>query len=94
MVADRISTLSPAPEGHLADHDLQQVQLSRRSLMGLAVTATLPLVAGPTSAVADPPVAEVDRLPPAYGLGQPVVAQPYGQPSQHQLGLPRHTLPG
>lgn len=94
MVADRISTLSPAPEGHLADHDLQQVQLSRRSLMGLAVTATLPLVAGPTSAVADPPVAEVDRLPPAYGLGQPVVAQPYGQPSQHQLGLARKTLPG
>lgn len=89
--------LTPAREGHLSDDDFGHLQLSRRSLMGLAVTATLPLAVATGATETQPPTTDTSRddiRRPAYGLGQAVAHRPYGQPSRHQKGLQRRSLPG
>ena len=87
--------LVPAPEHHLVDSDLQRLTLSRRHLMGLAVSATLtPAAAVAAPAAGQPTAPDNATPPPSYGLGQPVAAHPYGQPSRHQRGLERRVLKG
>ena len=87
--------LTLAREGHLSDDDLGCLQLSRRRLMGLAVTATLPLAASATGAGSGAAAPARDGIqPPDYGLGHPVVHRPYGLPSSHQAGLERRSLQG
>lgn len=95
MIGTGAGRVLPAPENHLCDADLQRLTLSRRHLMGLAVSATLAPVAVTAAAPTGLPGAPGSATPPpAYGLGQPVAAHPYGQPSRHQRGLERRALKG
>ena len=87
-----------APEGHLSPEFIEQSRKARRSFMGRA----LAMGAGVTSAasaMAAPDVGEGDpailKLPShSTGLGQPVAATGYGNPSKWEKNIQRRPSPG
>ncbi len=85
-----------APENFLAAHEINQVTTGRRDFLRqafLAASAGVALATQASEQIKDD--TNILELPPhSKGLGQPVAAQPYGQPSQYERNLQRRESPG
>jgi len=89
--------LKRAPENFLDPREIAEVQAGRRDFLRGAFAAALaaPLAARAQPAVegqGDPAILELPEH--TKGLGQPVVARPYGQPSQYERNVQRRESPG
>jgi sulfane dehydrogenase subunit SoxC len=87
-----------APEGQLSPALLEEARKARRSFMGKALAMGAGAV-GAKSALAAPAVGDGDpailQLPPhSTGLGQPVAATGYGNPSKWEKNIQRRQSPG
>ncbi|WP_448173441.1 sulfite dehydrogenase [Rhizobacter fulvus] len=87
-----------APEGQLPPALLEEARKARRSFMGKALAMGAGAV-GAKSALAAPAVGDGDpailQLPPhSTGLGQPVAATGYGNPSKWEKNIQRRQSPG
>jgi sulfane dehydrogenase subunit SoxC len=87
--------LKRAPESFLDAAQIREVQAGRRDFLrgafAAAATATwAPAYAGATDG--DPAILELPEH--SKGLGQPVVARVYGEPSQYEKNLQRRQSPG
>ena len=87
-----------APEGSLSPELIEQARKARRSFMGRALAMGAG-VASAASAMAAQNVGEGDpailKLPPnSTGLGQPVAATGYGNPSKWEKNIQRRPSPG
>ena len=93
-----IGRVIAAPEGHLPAEQVAEAARNRRRFMGRALafgagaTAALPGAVRATASDGDPAILQL----PAHsrGLGQPVVARGYGQPSVHEKNIQRRESPG
>ena len=86
----------PAPEGHISADRLRAAGTARRAFMGKALAMGAGAAVAGRAAAAEP-VGEKQILElPAHstGLGQPVAARGYGQPSRWEGNLQRRESPG
>jgi sulfane dehydrogenase subunit SoxC len=90
--------LQKAPEGFLSHDQIAEVQRGRRDfLRGAMASATLAVSSGAAVAYAQVPAGDPNilNLPThSTGLGQPVAATGYGNPSQYEKNLQRRESPG
>jgi sulfane dehydrogenase subunit SoxC len=87
--------LKRAPEHFLDSKQIADVQAGRRDFLRGALAAAAAAAAAPVLAAdgaGDPAILELPEH--AKGLGQPVVARAYGQPSQFERNLQRRESPG
>src|SRR4051812_27831367 len=87
--------LKRAPEHFLDSRQIADVQAGRREFLRGALAAAVAGVAAPAIAQGgsgDPAILELPEH--SRGLGQPVVARAYGQPSQFEKNLQRRESPG
>src|SRR5438128_7969729 len=87
--------LRRAPENFLDQQQIAEVQAGRRDFLRGAFAAALAGGAVPAlaaSAQGDPAILELPEH--TRGLGQPVVARPYGLPSQYERNVQRRESPG
>jgi sulfane dehydrogenase subunit SoxC len=90
--------LKPAPEGFLDPKQIAEVQAGRRDFLRGAFAAAAGMTLSPAlsqgrgSDVGDPAILNLPEH--SKGLGQPVVARPYGSPSQFEKNLQRRESPG
>jgi len=98
-MADQAPTpgrILPAPEGHIRADQLRAAGTARRAFMGKALAMGAGAAVAGRAAAAEP-VGEKQILElPAHstGLGQPVAARGYGQPSRWEGNLQRRESPG
>ncbi len=88
--------LVPAPEGHLSADQLRAAGTARRAFMGKALAMGAgAAVAGRAAAATPKGEKQILELPAhSTGLGQPVAARGYGQPSTWEANLQRRESPG
>ena len=100
--------LRRAPEHFLSPAQITAVQAGRRDFLAasFASALTMPALLGAASAHAAAPAAApampaaggdpaiLEKQPHAVGLGQPVAATGYGQPSKWEANLQRRESPG
>jgi sulfane dehydrogenase subunit SoxC len=95
--------LVPAPENFLDPRQIAQVQAGRREFLRSAFLAAAaaapgaavlvaPAHAAAQSSAGDPAILNLPEH--SKGLGQPVAARGYGQPSQYEKNLQRRESPG
>ena len=94
---DRQGRLRRAPENFLDPKQIAEVQAGRRDFLRGAFAAAVagtwaPASAGATGGEGDPAILNLPEH--SKGLGQPVVARAYGQPSQFEKNLQRRESPG
>ena len=93
----RHGRLRRAPENFLDRGQIAEVQAGRRDFLrgafaAAAAAACAPANAASPSGQGDPAILELPEH--SKGLGQPVVARAYGQPSKHEKNLQRRESPG
>ena len=93
----RHGRLRRAPENFLDRGQIAEVQAGRRDFLrgafaAAAAAACAPANAASPSGQGDPAILELPEH--SKGLGQPVVARAYGQPSKHEKYLQRRESPG
>ena len=89
--------LQRAPENFLTRSQLQDVRAGRRGFLAGAFAAASAVAAAAKAQTPFTPEGDVNILElPAHskGLGQPVAARPYGQPSEFEKNLQRRESPG
>ncbi len=85
----------PAPENHLPTERLREASKARRAFMGKALAMGAGVGAAARAARADGGERQILELPAhSTGLGQPVAARGYGQPSAWEGNLQRRESPG
>jgi sulfane dehydrogenase subunit SoxC len=93
MSAER-GRLKRAPENFLDAGEIAAVQAGRRDFLRgaflAAAASALPAAAQPPAG--DPAILELPEH--SRGLGRPVAARPYGEPSQYEKNLQRRESPG
>jgi len=99
-----IGRVLPAPENHLSTALLEQARKARRSFMGKALAmgagavaagaASTQALASTSEAAAAGEDAILNLPEHTRGLGMPVAAQGYGQPSKYEANLQRRESPG
>ncbi|MBX3670226.1 MAG: sulfite dehydrogenase [Rhodocyclaceae bacterium] len=97
----RRGSIKLAPENFLTETQLQEARTARRQFMakalamGAGVAAAVPAGSALAAAAAGSGEKEILELPEhTKGLGQPVAARAYGQPSKWEGGLQRRESPG
>ena len=81
-----------APEGHLAAPVLEQARKARRRFMASALALGAGASVADAKAAGDPAILSLPEH--SRGLGQPVAARGYGQPSKSERNLQRRQSPG
>ncbi|ELX11859.1 putative nitrate reductase [Janthinobacterium sp. HH01] len=91
-----IGRLLQAPEHHLGEAQHAQARTARRSFMGKALAMGAGVAAGGVAAAQSAAGDDAILTLPAHSktLGQPVAAQPYGQPSKWEGNVLRRESPG
>src|SRR5690348_10507351 len=98
---DVTGRLKHAPESFLTQRQIAEVQAGRRDFLRGAFAAAAAASAGgwtqaraaeAPSGAGDPAILELPEH--SKGLGQPVVARAYGQPSQYERNVQRRESPG
>ncbi|WP_180683752.1 sulfite dehydrogenase [Tepidicella baoligensis] len=97
-LSEVIGRVLPAPENHLSPERLEQARKARRSFMGKALAmgaGAMAATATASRALAAEGEDAILNLPEhTTGLGQPVAALGYGQPSKWEANLQRRESPG
>jgi sulfane dehydrogenase subunit SoxC len=93
----RPGRIRKAPENFLSEAEIDAVKTGRRDFLRKAFLGAAAAMAVPTVARAQTPAGDsaiLDLPPWTTSLGQPVAANPYGQPSKYERNLVRRESPG